>query len=119
MPHLWKARIYVIHKCTYICHNMLTYIHTYIHTIIGWALQSGTSHFLGQNFAKAFDVYFSNEKTGREVIFISSSIPQSIAYAQYMHTYIHTYMYNKGVHICTIHTYLHPAQLTLVLNMKY
>ena len=24
----------------------------------GWALQSGTSHFLGQNFAKAFDVYF-------------------------------------------------------------
>ena len=24
----------------------------------GWALQSGTSHFLGQNFARAFDVYF-------------------------------------------------------------
>ena len=23
-----------------------------------WALQSGTSHFLGQNFARAFDVYF-------------------------------------------------------------
>eukprot|EP00960_Hanusia_phi_P060609 764559-Hanusia_phi.AAC.2 len=26
----------------------------------GWALQSGTSHFLGQNFAKAFDVRFQN-----------------------------------------------------------
>ena len=24
----------------------------------GWALQSGTSHFLGQNFARAFDVYY-------------------------------------------------------------
>ena len=28
----------------------------------GWALQSGTSHFLGQNFAKAFDVYYQTEK---------------------------------------------------------
>ncbi|MCB9665461.1 MAG: proline--tRNA ligase, partial [Alphaproteobacteria bacterium] len=26
----------------------------------GWALQAGTSHFLGQNFAKAFDVTFQN-----------------------------------------------------------
>ena len=31
----------------------------------GKALQSGTSHFLGQNFAKAFDVKFAN-KDGRE-----------------------------------------------------
>lgn len=31
----------------------------------GKALQAGTSHFLGQNFAKAFDVKFSNE-TGKE-----------------------------------------------------
>lgn len=28
----------------------------------GWALQCGTSHFLGQNFARAFDVYFSTDK---------------------------------------------------------
>ena len=28
----------------------------------GWALQSGTSHFLGQNFARAFNVYFQTEK---------------------------------------------------------
>ncbi len=28
----------------------------------GKALQSGTSHFLGQNFAKAFDVKFTNQK---------------------------------------------------------
>ena len=28
----------------------------------GWALQSGTSHFLGQNFAKAFDIKFLNQK---------------------------------------------------------
>ena len=27
----------------------------------GKALQAGTSHFLGQNFAKAFDVKFQNE----------------------------------------------------------
>lgn len=27
----------------------------------GWALQSGTSHFLGQNFARAFDVYFQTK----------------------------------------------------------
>jgi prolyl-tRNA synthetase len=27
----------------------------------GWALQSGTSHFLGQNFAKAFDIRFLNQ----------------------------------------------------------
>ena len=28
----------------------------------GKALQSGTSHFLGQNFAKAFDVQFVNKE---------------------------------------------------------
>jgi prolyl-tRNA synthetase len=28
----------------------------------GWALQSGTSHFLGQNFAKAFDIKFTNQE---------------------------------------------------------
>ena len=28
----------------------------------GWALQAGTSHFLGQNFAKAFDVTFQNDE---------------------------------------------------------
>ena len=27
----------------------------------GWALQSGTSHFMGQNFAKAFDIKFLNQ----------------------------------------------------------
>lgn len=27
-----------------------------------WALQAGTSHFLGQNFAKAFDIQFLDEK---------------------------------------------------------
>src|SRR5918911_418781 len=32
----------------------------------GKALQAGTSHFLGQNFAKAFDVTFQNEKGNDE-----------------------------------------------------
>ena len=32
----------------------------------GKALQAGTSHFLGQNFAKAFDVTFQNDKGQRE-----------------------------------------------------
>jgi len=38
----------------------------------GWALQSGTSHFLGQNFAKAFDVYFQNTEGDRELVWATS-----------------------------------------------
>jgi len=36
------------------------------------ALQSGTSHFLGQNFAKAFDVTFQNESGEHEYVWGSS-----------------------------------------------
>ena len=36
------------------------------------ALQSGTSHYLGQNFAKAFDVNFLNSKGEREFAYASS-----------------------------------------------
>ena len=38
----------------------------------GWALQSGTSHFLGQNFARAFDVYFQTETGSRELVWATS-----------------------------------------------
>lgn len=38
----------------------------------GWALQSGTSHFLGQNFARAFDVFFQTEKGDRELVWATS-----------------------------------------------
>ena len=38
----------------------------------GKALQAGTSHFLGQNFAKAFDVTFSNKEGKREYVWASS-----------------------------------------------
>jgi prolyl-tRNA synthetase len=38
----------------------------------GKALQSGTSHFLGQNFAKAFDVKFSNKEGKLEHVWASS-----------------------------------------------
>ena len=38
----------------------------------GKALQAGTSHFLGQNFAKAFDVTFLNENNQREHVWASS-----------------------------------------------
>ncbi|KAK4526684.1 hypothetical protein GAYE_SCF26G4600 [Galdieria yellowstonensis] len=38
----------------------------------GWALQSGTSHFLGQNFAKAFQVYFT-DAAGREQLVWATS----------------------------------------------
>ena len=38
----------------------------------GWALQSGTSHFLGQNFAKAFDVDFQTENGERELVWATS-----------------------------------------------
>ncbi|MFK8057575.1 MAG: proline--tRNA ligase [Saprospiraceae bacterium] len=38
----------------------------------GKALQSGTSHFLGQNFAKAFDVTFSNKENVREHVWATS-----------------------------------------------
>ena len=34
----------------------------------GKALQAGTSHFLGQNFAKAFDVLFTNQAGEREYV---------------------------------------------------
>ncbi|HRD80446.1 MAG: proline--tRNA ligase [Saprospiraceae bacterium] len=38
----------------------------------GKALQAGTSHFLGQNFAKAFDVKFLNEENVEEYVWATS-----------------------------------------------
>jgi prolyl-tRNA synthetase len=38
----------------------------------GKALQAGTSHFLGQNFAKAFDVKFSNKENKMEYVWATS-----------------------------------------------
>lgn len=38
----------------------------------GKALQSGTSHFLGQNFAKAFDVKFANREGKTEYVWATS-----------------------------------------------
>jgi prolyl-tRNA synthetase len=38
----------------------------------GKALQSGTSHFLGQNFAKAFDVKFLNKENQQEFVWATS-----------------------------------------------
>jgi prolyl-tRNA synthetase len=38
----------------------------------GKALQAGTSHFLGQNFAKAFDVKFSNKQNTEEYVWATS-----------------------------------------------
>jgi prolyl-tRNA synthetase len=38
----------------------------------GKALQAGTSHFLGQNFAKAFDVKFLNENNQEEYVWATS-----------------------------------------------
>ena len=38
----------------------------------GKALQAGTSHFLGQNFAKAFEVKFSNKENQLEYVWASS-----------------------------------------------
>jgi prolyl-tRNA synthetase len=38
----------------------------------GKALQAGTSHFLGQNFAKAFDVKFINKKNKEEYVWATS-----------------------------------------------
>lgn len=38
----------------------------------GKALQSGTSHFLGQNFAKAFDVQFMNKENKPEYVWATS-----------------------------------------------
>ena len=37
-----------------------------------WALQAGTSHFLGQNFAKAFDVTFQNENGELDLVWATS-----------------------------------------------
>ncbi|MBP6532307.1 MAG: proline--tRNA ligase [Bacteroidia bacterium] len=38
----------------------------------GKALQAGTSHFLGQNFAKAFDVQFTNKEGKKEFVWATS-----------------------------------------------
>src|SRR6186713_2291653 len=38
----------------------------------GKALQAGTSHFLGQNFAKAFDVKFTNKENKQEYVWATS-----------------------------------------------
>ncbi|MBX2977864.1 MAG: proline--tRNA ligase [Flavobacteriales bacterium] len=38
----------------------------------GKALQAGTSHFLGQNFAKAFDVLFTNKENRQEHVWATS-----------------------------------------------
>jgi prolyl-tRNA synthetase len=38
----------------------------------GKALQAGTSHFLGQNFAKAFDVKFANQEGGMDYVWGTS-----------------------------------------------
>ena len=37
-----------------------------------WALQSGTSHFLGQNFAKAFEIQFLDEKNTQQFAWTTS-----------------------------------------------
>ncbi len=50
-------------------------VHTYaIEAMMGdkKALQSGTSHNLGQNFAKAFDVQFQNEENELEYVYATS-----------------------------------------------
>jgi prolyl-tRNA synthetase len=38
----------------------------------GKALQAGTSHFLGQNFAKAFDVKFTKEDNTKDHVWATS-----------------------------------------------
>src|ERR1039458_8060287 len=38
----------------------------------GKALQAGTSHFLGQNFAKAFDVKFTNKENKLDYVWATS-----------------------------------------------
>ena len=38
----------------------------------GKSLQAGTSHFLGQNFARAFDVMFLNENNQKELVWATS-----------------------------------------------
>lgn len=44
----------------------------------GWALQSGTSHFLGQSFAKAFDVFFQTEKGKTSSLYSYYSLTHSL-----------------------------------------
>ena len=38
----------------------------------GWALQSGTSHFLGQNFGRAFDIKFLNQRNEMDYAWTTS-----------------------------------------------
>ena len=72
----------------------------------GWALQSGTSHFLGQNFASAFDIKFLNQRCER-VRWVSDArltlflwLARSLAYSQVGHlavAVVMSYLYNDRV----------------------
>ena len=39
---------------------------------VGWALQSGTSHYLGENFSKAFEIQFLNDNNEQQFVHTTS-----------------------------------------------
>merc|ERR1711988_1944205 len=80
----------------------------------GWALQSGTSHFLGQNFARAFDVNFQTgdgDSGERELVWATSWGVST----RLMGAMIMTHSDNQGL---VLPPRIAPYQVVLVPIMK-
>ena len=77
----------------------------------GKALQSGTSHFLGQNFAKAFDVKFINKENKLEYVWATSWGVST----RLMGALIMTHSDDNGL---VLPPHLAPIQVVIVLIYK-
>jgi hypothetical protein len=91
------------------------YIHTYIQALFihthackqtcahTYSAQAGTSHFLGQNFAKAFDVKFSTHEEAIEYVWATSwgvSTRLMVCYVCVcIYIYIYIYIYILDIHV--------------------
>ena len=73
----------------------------------GKALQAGTSHFLGQNFAKAFDVTFADKEGKKNHVWATSWCVSTIL----MGALIMTHSDDKGL---VLPPKLSPIQIVIV-----
>ncbi len=87
----------------------------------GKALQAGTSHFLGQNFAKAFDVKFTSKESKEEFVWASSWGVST----RLMGALVMAHSDDKGlvlppklapIHVVIVPIYKNDEQLNLIKN---
>jgi hypothetical protein len=84
----------------------------------GKALQSGTSHFLGQNFAKAFDVQFVNKENKLEYVWATSWGVST----RLMGALIMTHSDDNGLvlppHLAPIQVIIVPVNVALIIKRR-